>query len=128
MHDEHISPIKTPKQLAIVLALAFLVPIGLFLLLSQLVTGVRREDTGATEAQVLSRIKPVGEVTLAGATSARASMSGEQVFQAVCKTCHEPGIAGAPRSATRRRGPARSKRAMKLWRSTRSMVSRRRAR
>src|SRR6185312_15097959 len=97
MHDEHISPIKTPKQLAIVLALAFLVPIGLFLLLSQLVTGVRREDTGATEAQVLSRIKPVGEVTLAGATSARASMSGEQVFQAVCKTCHEPGIAGAPK-------------------------------
>jgi cytochrome c5 len=69
----------------------------LFLLLSQLVTGVRREDTGATEAQVLSRIKPVGEVTLAGATSPRASMSGEQVFQAVCKTCHEPGIAGAPK-------------------------------
>jgi cytochrome c5 len=69
----------------------------LFLLLSQLVTGVRREDTGATEAQVLSRIKPVGEVTLAGATSARASMSGEQVFQAVCKTCHELGIAGAPK-------------------------------
>jgi cytochrome c5 len=97
MHDEHISPIKTPKQLAIVLALAFLVPIVLFLLLSQLVTGVRREDTDATEAQVLSRIKPVGEVTLAGATSARASMSGEQVFQAVCKTCHEPGIAGAPK-------------------------------
>jgi cytochrome c5 len=97
MHDEHISPIKTPKQLAIVLALAFLVPIVLFLLLSQLVTGVRREDTDATEAQVLSRIKPVGEVTLAGATSPRASMSGEQVFQAVCKTCHEPGIAGAPK-------------------------------
>jgi cytochrome c5 len=97
MHDEHISPIKTPKQLAIVLALAFLVPIVLFLLLSQLVTSVKREDTGATEAQVLARIKPVGEVTLAGATSARASMSGEQVFQAVCKTCHEPGIAGAPK-------------------------------
>ncbi|HEV7413370.1 MAG TPA: c-type cytochrome, partial [Casimicrobiaceae bacterium] len=97
MHDEHISPIKTPKQLAIVLALAFLVPIVLFLLLSQLVTGVRRDDTGATEAQVLARIKPVGEVTLAGATSARASMTGEQVFQAVCKTCHEPGIAGAPK-------------------------------
>ena len=97
MHDEHISPIKTPKQLAIVLALAFLVPIVLFLLLSQLVTGVRRDDTGATEAQVLARIRPVGEITLAGATSARASMSGDQVFQAVCKTCHEPGIAGAPK-------------------------------
>lgn len=97
MSDEHTSPIKTPKQLAIVLALAFLVPITLFLLLSQLVTGVKRDDTGDTEARVLSRIKPVGEVTLAGATDARASMSGEQVFQAVCKTCHETGIAGAPK-------------------------------
>lgn len=97
MSDEHASPIKTPKQLAIVLALAFLVPITLFLLLSQLVTGVKRDDTGDTEARVLSRIKPVGEVTLAGATGTRATMSGEQVFQAVCKTCHETGIAGAPK-------------------------------
>ena len=98
MHDEHISPIKTPKQLAIVLALAFLVPITLFLLLSQLVTGVRRDDSGETEAMVLARIKPVGEVRLAGATAARASMSGEQVFDAVCKTCHEAGVAGAPKA------------------------------
>ena len=77
MSDEHTSPIKTPKQLAIVLVLAFLVPIALFLLLSQLVTGVRHDDTGETEAMVLARIKPVGEVTLAGATGARASMNGE---------------------------------------------------
>ena len=97
MSDEHTSPIKTPKQLAIVLVLAFLVPIALFLLLSQLVTGIRRDDTGETEAMVLARIKPVGEVTLAGASGARASMGGEQVFQAVCKTCHEAGIAGAPK-------------------------------
>jgi len=41
---------------------------------------------------------PVGEVTLAGAAGARASMSGEQVFQAVCKTCHEAGIAGSPKA------------------------------
>ena len=97
MSDEHTSPIKTPKQLAIVLVLAFLVPIALFLLLSQLVTGIRRDDTGETEAMVLARIKPVGEVTLAGGSGARASMGGEQVFQAVCKTCHEAGIAGAPK-------------------------------
>jgi len=97
MSDEHTSPIKTPKQLAIVLVLAFLVPIALFLLLSQLVTGIRRDDTGETEAMVLARIKPVGDVTLAGAAGARASMGGEQVFQAVCKTGHEAGIAGAPK-------------------------------
>lgn len=98
MSDEHNSPIKTPKQLAIVLVLAFLVPIALFLLLSQLVTSVKRDDKGEPEASVLARIKPVGEVTLASAAGARASMSGEQVFQAVCKTCHEAGIAGAPKA------------------------------
>jgi cytochrome c5 len=98
MSDEHTSPIKTPKQLAIVLALAFLVPIALFLLLSQLVTGVRRANPADSEERVLARIKPVGEVTLASTTGARASMSGEQVFQAVCKTCHEAGIAGAPKA------------------------------
>ena len=70
MHDEHVSPIKTPKQLAIVLALAFLVPIALFLLLSQLITGVKRDDAGASEARVLARIKPVGEVTLASGADA----------------------------------------------------------
>ncbi len=70
MSDDHTSPIKTPKQLAIVLVLAFLVPITLFLLLSQLVTGVKREDAGETEVRVLSRIKPVGEVTLASGADA----------------------------------------------------------
>jgi len=56
-----------------------------------------QRKSGETEAMVLARIKPVGEVTLAGASGARASMGGEQVFQAVCKTCHEAGIAGAPK-------------------------------
>lgn len=98
MSDEHTSPIKTPKQLVIVLVLAFVVPITLFLLLSQLVTGLKRDNPGETDARVLARIKPVGELTLASAGGARASMSGEQVFQSVCKTCHEAGIAGAPKA------------------------------
>ena len=36
--EEHSSPIKTPKQLIFVVLLAFLVPITLIVLLSQLVT------------------------------------------------------------------------------------------
>ncbi|MGH8712939.1 MAG: c-type cytochrome [Casimicrobiaceae bacterium] len=73
MSDEHSSPIKTPKQLVIVLVLAFLVPITLFLLLSQLVTGLKPENAGETDARVLSRIKPVGEVTIASAGGAPAA-------------------------------------------------------
>ncbi len=98
MSDEHSSFIKTPKQLIVVVVLAFAVPIALIVLLSQLITGVRPGATEDTETGVLNRIKPVGEVTLAEANAPKGNMSGEQVYQAVCKTCHEAGIAGAPKA------------------------------
>ncbi len=97
MSDEHTSPIKTPKQLLIVLLAAFAVPISLFILLSQLVTGLSRQSVGESQDDVLARIKPVGELTLAKAATAGGSMSGEAVFQSTCKTCHEPGLVGAPK-------------------------------
>ena len=61
MSDERTSFIKTPKQLVIVVALAFAVPIVLFALLSQLITGVRPAGSQEAETGVLNRIKPVGE-------------------------------------------------------------------
>ena len=95
--EDHKSFIKTPKQLAIVVLLAFAIPIALIGLLSQLVTGMRPGTTDESEAGVLRRIKPIGEVTLAEATAPKGNMTGEQVYQTVCKTCHEAGIAGAPK-------------------------------
>src|SRR6266568_4698725 len=95
MSDKHSSFIKTPKQLVIVVVLAFAIPIALIVLVSQLVTGVRSPGRDA-ETGVLNRIKPVGEVTIAEAT-AQAGMTGEQVYQDVCKTCHEAGLVGAPK-------------------------------
>ena len=94
--NKHTSPIQTPKQLVTVVLLAFLVPITLILLLSQLVTG---GNTGAQEddSAVLKRIQPVGTVLLADASAPRGNLTGEQVFGQVCKTCHEAGLAGAPR-------------------------------
>ena len=96
MTEEHSSFIKTPKQLAIVVALAFAIPIALIVLLSQLVTGVSPRE-GQSESEVQRRIQPVGQVTLAEATAPSGNQSGEQVYQAVCKTCHEAGLAGAPK-------------------------------
>ena len=92
-HDEHVSPIKTPKQLITVVVLAFVVPIGLALLISQLVTsGARgaREDDSA----IMARIQPVGHVVLAGP---RVPLTGEQIYGQVCKTCHETGLLNAPK-------------------------------
>jgi len=96
MSDEHTSFIKTPKQLAIVVLLAFAVPIGLIALLSQLVTGLMPMGSSEADNQVLSRIQPVGQLVFVDATSS-GNKTGEQVFQAVCKTCHEGGLAGAPK-------------------------------
>ena len=95
-HDAHSSAIKTPKQLIIVVLFAFLVPITVIGLLSQLFTSGRR-DTNEDEAKVLERIKPFGTVVMAEAGAASGKLSGEQVFAQVCKTCHEAGLAGAPK-------------------------------
>ena len=95
-HDAHSSAIKTPKQLIIVVLLAFLVPITVIALLSQLFTSGQR-DTNEDEAKVLERIKPIGTVVIAEAAPASGNMTGQQVFAQVCKTCHEAGIAGAPK-------------------------------
>lgn len=95
-HDVHSSAIKTPKQLIIVVVLAFLVPITVIGLLSQLFTSGAR-DMNEDKAKVLERIQPFGTVVIAKATPASGNMSGQQVFEQVCKTCHEAGIAGAPK-------------------------------
>jgi cytochrome c5 len=97
MSEEHASFIRTPKQLVIVVGLAFAVPIALFGLLSQLATGVRPAGSSEAETGVLNRIKPVGAVTLVDASAPQGNLSGEQVYQTVCKTCHEAGLVGAPK-------------------------------
>ena len=50
-HDEHTSFIKTPKQLVIVVLLAFLVPILGIVLLVQFVTDHRTADASALTPQ-----------------------------------------------------------------------------
>jgi cytochrome c5 len=96
MTEEHSSPIKTPRQLIIVVLLAFAVPITLAVLVSQLVTsgekGIHEDDS-----KVLARIQAVGNVMLAEASGPKGMLTGEQVYGQVCKTCHETGLAGAPK-------------------------------
>jgi len=97
MSDGQSTFIKTHKQLVIVVVLGFLIPIALIVSLSQLVTEMKPPGGAEAHSQLLSRIKPFGEVTIADASSPKGNLTGEQVFQSVCKTCHEPGIAGAPK-------------------------------
>src|SRR5262245_24174540 len=96
MSVQHESWIKTPKQLVIVIVVAFVVPITLIVLLSQLFTG---GEKGAKEGdvEIISRIQPVGQVVMATPGPPKGQSTGEQVFAQTCKTCHETGLAGAPK-------------------------------
>src|SRR4029077_6470089 len=99
--DAHESLIKTPKQLVIVLVLAFVVPIVLIVLLSQLATSGRVFDKNSpamSPEEVGKRIKPVASVAVAGGGGGSKQLkTGEQIFQTVCTACHSTGVAKAPR-------------------------------
>jgi cytochrome c5 len=92
--DQHVSPIKNWKQLVVVVALGFAVPIAIAAFASQWVTSASKTGKG-DEAAVAARIQPVGRVQLATAAGPKVQMDGEQVYNKVCKTCHETGLAGA---------------------------------
>jgi cytochrome c5 len=51
--------------------------------------------------EIIDRIKPVGEVYIAGAEPEPAAnagpKSGDQVYQASCSACHGAGVMGAPK-------------------------------
>jgi cytochrome c5 len=100
-HDSHSSFIQTPKQLIIVVLLAFLVPIIGIILLVQLVTSNKAPDPSALNPEaVAQRIQPVGHVEFGGpggGGGAAGSRSGEEVVKTTCATCHQAGVAGAPK-------------------------------
>jgi cytochrome c5 len=125
---EHSSPIKTPKQLIIVVVLAFAIPIALIAMLASLVTGgadLSKDNPALSKEAVAKRIKPVGEVevdasqpkpaaaapaavaaapaaippaAVPAAAKAAGDGKGKSVYDTVCQVCHTPGIAGAPKT------------------------------
>ena len=128
MHEphQHVSPITNWKQLVVVVALAFIVPIAVIILLTQYVTDAPVQPN-ENDSAVLNRIKPVGEVLLATAgasatqdvAGAKAGSSpapvataaspaapaaapagkvdGKKTYDATCSVCHGAGVAGAPK-------------------------------
>jgi cytochrome c5 len=99
--DEHETFIKTPKQLIIVVVLAFVVPVVLIVMLTQLATqhsgGVNREDPAYSEEAVAKRLKPVGEVVISDPNAPKVEKTGQQVVEVVCGACHATGALNAPK-------------------------------
>ncbi|MCG5259155.1 cytochrome c5 family protein [Cupriavidus gilardii] len=99
VHNEHESPIKTPKQLIAVVIAAFVVPITVIILLVSFVGYGGPEGAGSTDTAeaVVDRIKPVASLELRDPNAPRVFKTGEQVYTAVCAACHATGAAGAPK-------------------------------
>ncbi|MCE9640195.1 MAG: c-type cytochrome [Betaproteobacteria bacterium] len=98
--EEHSSPIKTPKQLIIVILLSFLVPIGLIVMLSQLLTtGINtgKGNPALTDEAVAARIKPVGQVEVTDPNAPKVEKSGKEIVETVCGACHTTGALNAPK-------------------------------
>ena len=98
--EEHNSPIKTPKQLAVTVVLAFIIPIVIIFLLVSMVTSGTKVGAGSgtlTEEAIARRIAPVAGFELVDANAPRVFKTGEQVYQSVCMACHAAGVANAPK-------------------------------
>lgn len=99
-HDNSL--IKTPRQLIIVIALAFIVPVILIILLATYVARSTTSGSSGSDAMsekaIAERMRPVGMVAFADASGDRPLQTGEAVYAAACSACHAAGIAGAPRT------------------------------
>ena len=98
--EDHSSPIRTPKQLIIVILLAFLVPITIIVMLSQLVTtgiDASKNNSALADETVAARLKPVGQVEVIDPSAPKVERTGKEVVDAVCGACHTSGALNAPK-------------------------------
>lgn len=100
-HDgPHEGPIKTPKQLILAVFFAFVVPIIAIILLVSFVGADKRPMAGSDAMKpqaTIERIRPVGSVEVKDLSDPSTMKSGEQVYGAVCGTCHAAGTLNAPK-------------------------------
>ena len=102
MSEHSNSLIKTPRQLITVIALAFIVPVILIILLATyVVRSPTAGDAGSdamSEKAIAERMRQVGFVAFADSSAPKSLQTGAAVNAAACSACHAAGIAGAPRT------------------------------
>ncbi|RKU01799.1 cytochrome c5 family protein [Burkholderia sp. Nafp2/4-1b] len=96
----HESPVKTPGQLIAVIIASFAIPIVVIVLFATYANHAFRSGAGTdalSDQQVAARIAPIAQVEVKDANAPRTYKTGEEVYKAVCVTCHGTGAAGAPK-------------------------------
>ena len=103
-HDDHDlpheGPIKTPKQLIWAVALSFIVPILLIILLANYVSSQKKPAAGSdgmSEQAVAARLQKIGAVEIKDVSDPASMKAGSAVYAAQCAACHAAGVANAPK-------------------------------
>jgi cytochrome c5 len=116
-NDHHEGPIKTPKQLLVLVLFSFIAPVLIIIALVYMVTstakpagdlqaivaeatdkkglGLAGLSSADLEQGVKARIQKVGMVEIKDAN--RPLKAGEEVYKAQCAACHAAGVANSPK-------------------------------
>ena len=103
MADTHAKMTQaTPQEVIVSIAAGLLAPLLAIFLIIQLVLGIQGKhiadtDSDAAVQATVERIRPVAQLAALDANAPRVEQSGQQVFDAVCTSCHTPGALGAPK-------------------------------
>lgn len=103
MADSHAKMTKaTPQEVIVSILAGLFAPALAIFLIVQLVMGIQAghkadADDAAAQAATVERIKPFATLVALDANAPRVERGGQEVYDAVCATCHNAGALGAPK-------------------------------
>lgn len=103
MADSHANLSKTtPQEVIISAVLGLVAPLIAIVLVLVLVNRIQGDQVDAdapeiAEQGILKNIAPVAHLDALDANAPKVEKSGEEVFNAVCTSCHTSGALGAPK-------------------------------
>ena len=103
MADSHAKMTKaTPQEVMVSVVLGLVAPLIAIVLIVFLIKSIQSEQIDVdspeiAEKTVLRNIAPVAKLDARDANAPRVERSGEEVYNAVCVSCHTSGALGAPK-------------------------------
>jgi len=92
----------TPQEVLISVVFGLVAPLIAIVLILLLINSIQSKQVDAdkpevAEKAILKNIEPVAKLEALDANAPKVEKSGEEVFNAVCTSCHTPGALGAPK-------------------------------
>jgi cytochrome c5 len=103
MADSHAKMTQaTPQEVIISVVAGLFAPLLAIFLIVMLVLSIQEEhqqdaSSEAAQTATLARIKPVAHLVALDPNAPRVEKSGQEVYDAVCTSCHASGALGAPK-------------------------------